>query len=568
MIPGLRSTRAKAIAVVVVLAVVGSSVFWAVRAWQASRPVVSLTTVTRARITDSVVAVGDIKSGKQNTITLSPSVKVVNVHVREGQRVARGDVLVTLDTSEYARQLEQQGITLSDAESMLRFLSGPNAEMNNASAGNTVNQASIALDNALAAAEAARQHLADVPGLNDNALRQAEIALERARLSAEAARVNLDSTRALNENAICQARLALDAARDAKREAEYDLADLKAKLQAGLITQAEYDAQYPLLRSALTNAENAYWSAQVSLDTTLVSADAANERAVQAVREADLAVASAEAALDAVAQQADSQLQAAQRTVGDAQRAVNSAEVALSNALTAAGFARASDDQRVASQSSQIDQVEATIAHLLGKIDQGKLRAAVDGVVSRVDAESGQYPQLGDVVVVEGTSGYLASLDLDQADSAGITTGQRASITLKGIGATFQGSVASVAPIAQRSATSADRDPKVTIEVSILDPDATIRIGFEADVEIFRDDKPSVLEVGLDAVRSEPGTGRRYVFVVDDHNLVTRVFISTGIESGDRVEVLSGLAEGQDCVLNPPDNLVDGMTVRIAGGGR
>lgn len=567
-IPGLRSNRAKVIAAVVVVALVAGGVFWFVRARDASRPAVSVAAVGRARITDSVVAVGDVKAGDRNTITLSPSVKVVTVLVQQGQRVARGDVLATLDTSEYFRQLEQQGISLSEAEEMLRYLSGPSAARNAAAANDAVSQAGIALENARAAEQAARQHLADVPGLAADAVRQAEIALEGARQNADAAAANLESTRSLNENAVCQAKLALDAARQAVAAAERDLANLKAKLLAGLITQQEYDAAHPALHSALTSAEIACRSAQLSYDTAKLTADAAVASAEQAVASADLAVASAETTLDTAALQADSQLQTAEKAVGDAQRAVSGAEVGLSNAQGAVDYAIASDSQRAASQSSQVSQLESSISHLRDKIEEANLRAAVDGVVSQVDAEAGQYPQLGDVIVVQGTSGYLASVDLDQADSIGVRPGQRATVTLKGSGTEFRGSVASVAPVAERSATAADRDPKVTIEVSVLDPDATIRVGFEADVEIFRDDKPSALEVELDAVRSEPGTGRRYAFVVDDKNRVSKVFIGTGIESGDRVEVLSGLTEGQQVVLNPPDALADGMTVRLVGPGR
>ena len=48
---------------------------------------------------------------------------------------------------------------------------------------------------------------------------------------------------------------------------------------------------------------------------------------------------------------------------------------------------------------------------------------------------------------------------------------------------------------------------------------------------------------------------------------MSRVFVTTGIESGDRVEVVSGVSEGQRLVVDPPDSLADGMTVRIVGGG-
>lgn len=566
-IPGPGSGRTRLIGVVAAVAALAGGIFWFVSAQQAGRPAVSLSTVTRARITDSVVAVGDIKSVDRATITLSPTTKVEYVPVQVGQRVARGDVLVVLDTTEYAHQLEQQGITLTDARSALRYLSGPSARMNTATADNAVKQASIALENARAAESAARRHLSEVPDSNSTAIHQAKIALDSARVNADAASANLESTRRLNENAVRQAKITFDAAETTLEAAERDLADLNAQLQAGLITQAEYDARYPALRAALTTAETAFRSARVGLDTARATADAAITNAERAASEADLAVSSAKAALSGVRQQADSQLRAARSAVADARRAVDSAKVALSGARSGAGYARASAGRSEAGQRSQVDQIESTIDYLRDRIDQGTLRAPLSGVVSRVDAEPGQFPQLGDLIVVQGTAGYLASVEVDQTDSVGIEPGQRATVRLKGIGVEMKGSVASVAPVAERSTTSADNSPLVKIEVAIPDPDPALRIGFEADVEIFRDDRPDALEVRADALRSEPGTGRRYVFVVDEQRHVSRVFVTTGIESGDRVEVVSGVSEGQRLVVDPPDSLADGMTVRIVGGG-
>lgn len=566
--PSLKSRKAKVIAVLAALALIAGTVFLVLRAQQAARPQVQLTTVTSARLTNSVVAVADIKAGSRNTITLSPSVKVVEVLATKGQRVSAGDVLAVLDTTEYQNQLDQQGITLADAQSTLRYLQGPAAAANTDTAQNGVSQAQVALDNARAAEEAARQRLADVPGFNDSALRQAEIMLESAELNAGAAEANLDSVRALSDNAVRQAEIALSAAQDARCLAERDLADLKARSHAGLITQAEYDAQYPALRNALISADNAVRSAQVALDSAQVTTDINLAAADTAAQNARLAVSTAEATRDAAALQGDSELQAAQQAVGDAQRAVSSAEIALGAAQSGAQYAAASNSERISNQESAIALDDANAAYLADKVDQGRLRAAVSGVVSRVDALADQYPVLGDAIVVEGSSGFIASVDVEQADSIGIKPGQRATVTLKGGGSTFQGSVAAVAPAAEKSATSFDQNPKVTVEVSIPEPDDTLRVGFEADVEIFLDDKANALQVSVDAVRREAGTGRKYVFVVDERKRLSKVFIETGIEANDRVEVLQGLSAGQDVVDNPDDSLADGMTVRIAGGVR
>ena len=553
------------LAVVAAVVLVAGGGYLAYSALQSSIPTVSVTTVTKGAMTDSVVAVGDILSSSRSTITLSPSSKVVEVLVEKGQRVEQGVVLVRLDTAELQQQLDQQSISLSAAQESLGYLTGAGAEMNETTADNAVSQARIALDGARAAKAAAGRQLADVSAAGDVAVRQARIGLDAARVNADAAAANVTSTRQLGETAVAQAAIPLEDAKDAVAAAEQAIADLDAKLAAGLITQAEYDAQLPPLQADLQSAQDACVIAQLNYDTATVNAEAANVRAQQAAASANLAVDSAKATLDSARQQADAQRRTAQKAVSDAGRAVDSAEVALSGARSAADHARAADDQAASAQQDQIDQLTSSVSHLQGQVDQGSLRAAVAGVVSRMEAEAGQYPQLGDVIVVDGTAAFLASVDVDQADSVGIEAGQRATVTLKGIGTVLEGTVASVAPIAERSATAADNNPKVTVEVAIADPGSVLRIGFDADVEIFRDDKPSVLTAAVDAVRSEPGTGRRYVFVLDANQRVGKVFVTTGIESGPEVEITSGLSEGQRLVLSPPDGLADGATVRVAG---
>jgi multidrug efflux pump subunit AcrA (membrane-fusion protein) len=52
------------------------------------------------------------------------------------------------------------------------------------------------------------------------------------------------------------------------------------------------------------------------------------------------------------------------------------------------------------------------------------------------------------------------------------------------------------------------------------------------------------------------------VFVADDHRAVLRL-VKTGATRGDRVEILSGVAEGDRLVLNPPAGLREGQGLEV-----
>lgn len=170
-------------------------------------------------------------------------------------------MVAILDTTEYQNQLDQQGITLADAESALRHLQGPAAAANTDTARNAVSQAQVTLttpeppsrprDCAWRTFRASTTAPCARPGLH-----------WRAPNSNSSAQANVDTVRALSDNAVRQAGIARGAARDAQCLAERDLADLKTRRQNGVITQAQYDAQFPVLRGALITVHNAVSSAQ------------------------------------------------------------------------------------------------------------------------------------------------------------------------------------------------------------------------------------------------------------------------------------------------------------------
>ena len=59
---------------------------------------------------------------------------------------------------------------------------------------------------------------------------------------------------------------------------------------------------------------------------------------------------------------------------------------------------------------------------------------------------------------------------------------------------------------------------------------------------------------------------RSVVFVVEGERAVERS-VKTGIAMGQDRQVLSGLAAGETVVLDAPETLQDGDTVRLAGAG-
>ncbi|MCH5139094.1 efflux RND transporter periplasmic adaptor subunit, partial [Clostridiaceae bacterium UIB06] len=98
-------------------------------------------------------------------------------------------------------------------------------------------------------------------------------------------------------------------------------------------------------------------------------------------------------------------------------------------------------------------------------------------------------------------------------------------------------------------------------------PDEGIKAGFEVDAEIVLDEKKSVLAIGFDTIKDEKAAGKKYVYLVNKDNKVSKRYIKTGLDAEYDVEVIDGLKEGDKCIINPPQNLKEGDIVTEASTG-
>ncbi|MHC1720673.1 MAG: efflux RND transporter periplasmic adaptor subunit [Clostridiaceae bacterium] len=257
---------------------------------------------------------------------------------------------------------------------------------------------------------------------------------------------------------------------------------------------------------------------------------------------------------------------AARKGLSDVENAVSSANIALNNAKMTFSNIDATVGERAASQRTQISLIKADIDYLNQKIADCNLKANVDGKVTKMDAVANQYPDSGDMIIVDETSTFVLDLDVSQYDSVNIKTGQKAVIKVKGLDKEYEGKVTAIGLLSEKSLTSADQDSKVNVKVEITNPDESIKVGYEADADIILAQKKSVLQVSFEAVQDEKSTGKKYVFVVGGGGIAEKRYITTGLDTDYYIEVLSGLKEGEKCIANPDKDIADGVKVKEAKG--
>jgi RND family efflux transporter MFP subunit len=193
-----------------------------------------------------------------------------------------------------------------------------------------------------------------------------------------------------------------------------------------------------------------------------------------------------------------------------------------------------------------------------------RIVAPADGVVLRRTAEPNELVQAGQpILTVGGTGrGWIVETALADRDVVHAAIGDDARVTFDAWpGRTFQGRITNVSSAA---------DPQTgtfPIEVQVEPGETRFVTGLVAKVSL----QPRGAQVAAAPVVPlrallEASGDRAHVFVVDPRNgTATRVAIRTGRISGDQVEVLDGLALGQQVVTDGAAFLDDGEAVRIAG---
>lgn len=207
----------------------------------------------------------------------------------------------------------------------------------------------------------------------------------------------------------------------------------------------------------------------------------------------------------------------------------------------------------LAAATAQLDQLRTRIGY-------ATVRAPVRGVITEKRVEAGDVVgNQARLFTIADVSELVARVGVSELDVVELSPGDAVAITLDAFpNRALRGRIRRVFPIG---------DPQtrlVPVEV-VLDRESTrlARPGFLARVTFDLAASENVLLLPVGAVLG--GQGAQAVFVVEDSVAVRRT-VTTGLTSQGRIEIRSGLEEGERVVVTGNNALRDGMTVRAVMG--
>lgn len=206
------------------------------------------------------------------------------------------------------------------------------------------------------------------------------------------------------------------------------------------------------------------------------------------------------------------------------------------------------------------DMARQEIAEAEHRLSKAAIHAPFSGRITSRIVDQGQNVRYGEeLFTLADFEPLIAYLYLPEKEVLGLRAGREARITLKAdesVG--FRGRIRQISPVVD----TATGTVKVTVEAVPPLPEA-VRPGGFVTVRIVREQRPGALLVPRQAVLRELQSA--HVFVAKNGAAEKRP-VELGLEEGGRVEVLSGVTQGETVIVAGQGSLKHGAAVKVIAG--
>jgi RND family efflux transporter MFP subunit len=200
---------------------------------------------------------------------------------------------------------------------------------------------------------------------------------------------------------------------------------------------------------------------------------------------------------------------------------------------------------------------DANLRRLLDLQSFKKVRAPFDGVITLRNIDTGSLISSGSTLLFRIAQNNVLRIfvNVPQSDFSSFTVGMPAQITVSELpGKIFPGKVS-------RLSGALDTNTRTLLtEVEVLNAQGTLLPGMYAQVHFsITRTQPAVLVPGDAIVTRANGP---MVAVVDSDNTIHFRLVHLGRDFGTNVEILGGLEAGEKVVVNPTDDVREGVKVQ------
>ena len=481
---------------VLLTAAIGVGIYFAVRPEAGAS--VEVVEAKRETLIQTINPTATIESSDSDSFTLAKGTVPVSVNVKPGDRVRKGDVLATFDLTDFQQQVREKQ--------------------------ETYNKAVAAYNGAVTSNQTAKQQLSQI---------NADIASLEEKIGSLGSQSQIPSggTGDLSQNAGFLQEIM-------KNMTPEQIQKLLEMFKASGGTDSGFNE---IISGSLENASELVKAQSELLKLQAQKVVLEAQSAVSVADVYQIAVDSAKTSLD----NAKSQL-----------NELSSGWVARSDGLVTA----VDIEQGVPFGGAQNSEMD--LSGILSALTSGQQMdtSAIMDMLSQISGAS----SVGMSVSYDG--GLQAVFSVGKYDVLNLHVGQ--DVKISSVTGEFTGKIEYISPVASSSGGlnissltgGSSSGANVTVKASIDNPDNSIIIGFDVDVEIATEEADNAVAIPMEALCFDGS--EQYVFVLDEkEQTVSRRTVTTGIASDTMYEIVSGLEPGEKIVRNPSSSLTDGAKV-------
>lgn len=335
---------------------------------------------------------------------------------------------------------------------------------------------------------------------------------------------------------------------DAKEmvNAAYDILENMKTLDQDVV--ADIDTLKAIIETDQANMTSALSSIQTAIqgvDSAQLDNDSSDLNSNTTVSDASAALEQAKNLLEIAESNLQAQIVSNTINENEAQMNVDLKQVQLEQRQAEyAQLVAAPREVDLASQRARIRQAEAAYERALSELEDAIIRAPADGIVAKVNIDKGQSISSTENAISFMTPAVQISAQISETDITKVGLYNTASMTLDAlpISEVFTGAVVELDPA--ETVIQGVVYYESTLIFDTTDP--RIRPGMTVNIDVLTEERESTLQISPQALQFEDD--QTFVFVYERGQAVKRL-VTTGLQGEKKIEILSGLEEGETIVL-------------------
>lgn len=358
-----------------------------------------------------------------------------------------------------------------------------------------------------------------------------------------------------------------DVVKEGAKLVDFDLSELQTKqTEANLQKDSNYYSYSDALEKSkkaeqdLTNAEDEITRLKNQISTQKNNINNIQNYIAELNRNQGLQVGSSETSTSRTqtSSNTETMLSSAQRDLERAQSDLADLQSDLSKRESEREQAKSSilteDEKKKLEVEKYSAEISAQVAGETATKGSTGITSEFEGIVTDVKAPTGSMAtQGGELMTIESNQEIILEVELSKYDLEIVEEGENAKITLGDY--TYDGIVSKISRAVVKNEQGKS---SIIAEIKVLNPDDNIYLGIEGKVTIEGKKYTNILVIPTESINVSKDDS--FCYVIKDSKVEKRD-IETGATNGQKTQVVEGLKQGEQVVLNPETVVEDGKRV-------